>query len=61
GGEVSIGGVTGELFTTKKKLFQKKHSHSDAVAIVLWDGSLTMEPISRGILKDIRDRRENVS
>ena len=57
GGVISIGDVVGIPEGAKKKFFKKRSSHSDAVAICLWDDKLTMEPISLGILKDVRDRR----
>lgn len=57
GGDISIGDVSGHPEIKKKKMFQKKTSHADAVAICVWDGVLTSDPINLGILKDIRDRR----
>ncbi len=56
-GDVSIGDISGHPKVAKKKIFQKKSSHSDAIAICVWDEELTAEPINLGILKDIRDRR----
>ena len=58
GGDVSIGDVSGHPDVVKKKLFKKRVSHSDAIAICVWDGALTAESISMGILKDVRDRRD---
>lgn len=54
GREVSIGTHTGscEVAKSKRSLFRKNENHSEALAIAVYDDTLTCEPINRGIFKE---------